>query len=282
MVAIHSLLPRNSCQKIFILLSVVLFASCEEVIRVDLNSSNPAFVVEASIYKDSVTHVRLSTTTSFFSMEQPDYIEDASITISDGISLEGLAHQGYGVYEGGILVGTEGRTYVLNVSYQGVVYTATSFMHTKTDLIALRVFKDDSESIFNPDGESVFTIHCEFVDDPEIDNFYMIRFVSNGVLLKGSNYYLLTEETANHGSFNNTDNTISFSESIFFDGGDVDVELFTIDKPVYNYFKQLDEVLFWKRRVLPPTPYNPLSNIDKGVLGFFAAWAQDSRRVMLE
>jgi hypothetical protein len=33
---------------------------------------------------------------------------------------------------------------------------------------------------------------------------------------------------------------------------------------------------------MPPTPYNPKSNISNGALGYFAAWSYDSEKILLE
>ena len=133
----------------------------------------------------------------------------------------------------------------------------------------------------------MFVINCEFIDDPEADNYYMIRYILDDKVLAGS-YYLLTEESAVNGSLeisniNSTDNdTIRFEEWMFYEGGRGEVQVFSIDKSVYDYFVQLNDVLFWKRRFNPPTPYNPVSNINNGVLGYFAAWVYDSEKVILE
>ena len=282
MINILRVLTGRMSYLLILLFYMIHLVSCEEIVNIDLDYSNPAFVVEAHIYKDSVACVRLSMTSGFFSEEEDAFIDDATIIINDGVISEGLSYRVSGLYEGTSVVGVEGRFYEIEISYHGSVYSAVSYMHSKTDISALRFGKDDSQSILNPNGNIVYSISCEFFDDPDIDNYYMIRFLNNGAMLKGSNYYLLTEKTSNHGSFSNTENTINFSESIFFDGGEVTVELFTIDKDVYTYFKQLDEVLFWRRRVIPPIPYNPASNLDNGALGFFAAWTMDSRKIMLE
>jgi hypothetical protein len=69
---------------------------------------------------------------------------------------------------------------------------------------------------------------------------------------------------------------------MFYEGGEAEVQVFSLDESVYNYFLQLNDILYWKRRVMPPTPYNPKSNISNGALGYFAAWAYDSRKIMLE
>ena len=73
-----------------------------------------------------------------------------------------------------------------------------------------------------------------------------------------------------------------FSESIFYEGGEIEIELFSIDEDIFNYFLQLSDILFWKNRVVPPTPYNPSSNISGGALGYFAAWSFDAKTILLE
>jgi hypothetical protein len=261
-------------------ITMYILTSCEEVINVDLNTANPAFVVEASIYKDSVCAVRLTETFSYFSLEEPGLIEDAEVQISDGTISEELAYIGNGYYMGDTIIGKQGRTYEINILHKGINYRSVSDMPLKSDLIAVRFWKGESQSPLNPFGKTVFTISCEFIDNPDTNNYYMIRFVSDGTLLE--RYYLLTENSTNSGEIAYSNGVIIFSESIFFEGGDVEVQLFSVDKYVYNYFMQLSDVLFWKRRVMPPTPYNPKSNINNGALGYFAAWAYDSRRMVLE
>ena len=266
---------------LFLLTFLIIFTSCEEVIVVDLNSSDPAFVVEAIIYKDSVSLVRLTRTTSYFSLEKPDFIEDARIKISDGTSVEELTYKSNGYYTGDTIIGTEGKVYGIEIVHDGIIYKGISYMPLKPNITSVRFGKSDSPGILNPYGETVFTITCEFIDNPDIENFYMIRFISDGKLVE--RYYLLTEHNSNSGNIiNNNNGTISFSESIFYEGGNVEVQLFSIDESVYNFFMQLSDVLFWKRRVMPPTPYNPVSNINNGALGYFAAWAYDSEKIILE
>jgi uncharacterized protein (DUF2147 family) len=266
---------------------LIILSSCEEVIDVDLNSSNPAFVVEATIYKDSVSLVRLTRTTSYFSLEEPEFIEDASIKISDRTSMEELNYIGNGHYVGNKIIGTEGKTYEIEIKYDGIIYQGISYMPLETDIISVSYSKSASQSIFNPNGEMIYTVTCEFIDNPDIDNFYMIRYILDGVVLKNS-YYLLTEHNAVNGSVNNVNvnnadnDTLRFSEWMFYEGGEFEVQIFSIDESVYNYFLQLNDVLFWKRRVMPPTPYNPVSNINNGALGYFAAWAYDSEIIILE
>ena len=275
-------------KKILVSIAILtIISSCEEVIDINLNYADPAFVVEAIIYKDSVSLVRLTRTTSYFSIEEPKFVENAIIKINDGISSEELSYTGNGYYTGDTIIGTEGRNYSIEISHEGNLYKGTSYMPKRTDIISVSYDRSESVSIFNPNGDTIFTIKSEFIDDPDIDNFYMVRFILDGEVLKNS-YYVLTEDKAVNGyinisDINNADNdTIRFSEWMFYKGGEVEIQIFSIDESVYTYFLQLNDILYWKRRVMPPTPYNPKSNISNGALGYFAAWAYDSKKIMLE
>jgi hypothetical protein len=267
-----------------ILSLVVIFAflcSCEEVINIELNSASPSIVAEAKLFKDSVAQVCLSNTTGYFSVSESDLIEDAEVWIRDGITKEKLDYIGKGYYRGSSVKGKERGSYSLEITHSGNTYDAVSTMPSSIEIESVNYFKSTSESILNPSGKPVLTINCQFYDEPGEDNYYMIYFMADGRMIE-ERYFMLTEKTANGGSFSNINNRISFSESIFYDGTEVEMWLFSIDEPVYNYFYQLDDILFWKRRFIPPTPYNPESNISNGVMGFFAAWVYDSVKIKIE
>lgn len=259
---------------------LIILSSCEEVVEIDLNSASPAFVAEAKLFKDSVVQVRLTYTTDYFSVSAPEIVEDAIIKISDGITAEELTYKGNGNYSGSLITGREEVTYDLEINHSGRSYNSFSVMPSYTAIAATKYSISNSQSILNPDGKTVVTVTCMFNDDPDKNNYYMICFMANGRLIE-DRYFMITENSANGGSFINENNIISFSESIFYDGDNVEILLYSMDESVYNYFYQMDDILFWKRRVIPPVPYNPTSNISNGALGYFAAWTLDSRIIRL-
>lgn len=260
---------------------IIALTSCEEVIEIDLNSANPAFVVEATISKDSVCLVRLTRTTSYFSSEEAGIIDNAEISLSDGTTSEELVYTGNGYYKGGILTGTEGKSYEIAINHEGKTYKGISKMPIKSEIVSVRFYRSESISTLNPLGKTVFTFECEFTDIPGEISFYMIRIISQGKLLES--YFLLDENNLIDGVIYNTGtNTITYWESIFYEGGEVNVQVLSINEPIYKYFTQLNDVLFWKRRIMPPTPYNPASNISNGALGYFSAWTIDSDTFILE
>jgi hypothetical protein len=266
---------------------LIIFSSCEDVIEIDLNDADPVFVVEAIIFKDSICTVHLTRTASYFSPDEPQVIDDAIINLSDGTLIENLNYAGNGYYTGNTIIGTEGTNYEIEIFHDGVRYKGTSFLPFETDIVGISYNKTESGSMFDPTLRTMFIIKIEFIDDPDQDNFYMVRYKLDGEVQQNS-YYVLTEDKAVNGylnmfDINNADkDTISFSEWMFCERGEVEVQVFSIDESIYNYFLQLNDILFWKRTIVPPTPYNPKSNISNGALGYFAAWTFDSSKIILE
>lgn len=262
--------------------ALFVLTSCEEVIEIDLNTSSSELVIEATICQDSVCMACLTRTANYFSNEYPDFVEDASVSIHNGNISEELTYSGNGVYRGNLIVGTPGLSYEIVIAHNGISYSSSSSMPLETKITQLSYSKSNEQSILNPEGKTGFTISFSFIDDPQEDNYYMITYTEDGKMIE-RRYFMLTENSINGGSIEYTDpDTFRFSEFIFYEGGIVDVKLFTIDESVYNYFFQLDDILFWKRRYLPPVPYNPLSNFSNEALGYFAAWTCDSETLILE
>lgn len=260
----------NRLLKYFVLIQLV-FTSCEEVIEVDLNEANPAFVAEGVICIDSVCWVRLSYTGNYFSTEEPEFIDDAIISLTDGQTTEELAYKGQGMYKSLQITGKENTLYEITILHNEKNYSASSYLQGMTEIVSLSGSKSTTQSIFNPDGDTIYTISVAFTDHAEEDNYYMIRFLSEGKML-GDSYYLATETTAVNGSIVSSGGGIlNFSESFFRIGGNVQVQVLILDKPVYDYFMQLNDILFWKRRFMPPVPYNPESNWSNSALGYFSA-----------
>lgn len=259
----------------------ILFVSCERVIEIDLKSSSPSIVAEARLFMDSVLNVKLTYSSDYYSATVPEIIDDAVIKFNDGAVTEELLYTGNGNYRGSLIKGKEGGKYYLEIFHSGIVYCAGSEMPASADIVSIQYSISNSQSILNPEGRRVVTVSCEFLDDPYQKNFYMICFMSDGRMIE-DRYFMISENNANGGSLTRSNDLINFSESMFYEGSEVEIRLYSMDEAVYKYFYQMDDILFWKRRVIPPVPYNPVSNFSNGALGYFAAWTYDSRIINLE
>jgi hypothetical protein len=110
-------------KKIVILLFVfALSTSCEDVIEVDLNTSDPRLVIEASVnlLEDGTSNstVRLTLTAPFFDNQIP-VVDDASVLITgDNGVIYSFSYMDNGIYESS-LIPQSGINYTLEVIYNG-------------------------------------------------------------------------------------------------------------------------------------------------------------------
>jgi hypothetical protein len=262
---------KNTKYMLFTLLVIFTLTSCEEVIEIDLNTANPVLVVEAKLYKDSLATVLLTKTANYFSMETPEAVEDATITIiANGDVSEELLNLGNGIYSGKIMRGTEGINYDIEILWEDEEYKGKAFLPKQAEIVSLEIVE------FQPPVPQAPVFHqaeITFLDDPETENFYLIRYVLNGFPLSES-YFTFPD--------------ISFSDTIqlanprlSFEYGDlVEVQVFSIDEPLSVFYSQLSQAL-GGGMAMSSTPYNPTSNIE-GAMGYFAAWSYVSDTVRVD
>lgn len=245
--------------------------SCEEVIDVDLKTSGPALVAEAAIMLDSLALVKLVYTSSYFDTAATVVEADAMVSISDdeGRS-EVLGYRGKGVYSGNLLRGRKDTEYTLSISAGDISYSGRSYLNSKPEILKLEYEKLDIPHFTE---EAIYSLMVVTTDNPGIDNYYMLRFYRNGELM--NDYYSL---------FNDrylTADTIGYKDYRldFYRSDTVKVELYAIDRGVYNYFNLVNDVLFSAMR--SSTPFNPESNISGGILGYFMAASFDSDSIII-
>jgi len=255
---------------LLIFVASLTFSSCEEVIEIDLNSSNPVLVVEARLYKDSLAAVLLTKTANYFSLETPEAVEDATITItSDDSVSEELLYLGNGIYSGTAMRGAEGQNYDIEIIWEGMEYKGSGFLPQQADIISLEIVE------FQPAPQAPLFKNAEvvFLDNPETEDYYMIRYLLNGVPL-ASSYFAFSD-------FTFSDTIRLANPQLSFETGDlVEVQVFSIDEPLSIFYSQLSQSLSGGM-ALSATPYNPTSNIN-GAMGYFATWSYDSDTVRVK
>lgn len=208
-----------------ILLCCFLCMSCEEVIDVDLNESEPRLVIDAEILKSiendsSVARVTLTLTTPFF-QDEPAFVNDAEVTITDdnGIvyPLENTADGLYGFPNFNPQPNT---AYTLRVMYNEEVYSATEFLQT---VVPLEYVEQDNEGGFLGDEIELKT----FYTDPAGEkNFYFFE----GIGPPGNVYDVFDDEF--------TDGNLVFAMYVTEDtvpGDNITFYLNGVNEQFYNY-----------------------------------------------
>ena len=162
-------------KNILFILVTLLLSSCEEVIEIDLQNSEPKLVIEATInvLEDATSSavVKLSQTAPFFENDIPP-VTDAlvSITSSTG-DVYNFNHTQNGIYTANLLPVLE-NTYTLEVIHQDETYTATESLHTVTQFE--EVIQDNQGGF----GGDQIQLKAYFTDPGGIQNYYLSETLS--------------------------------------------------------------------------------------------------------
>ncbi len=245
-------------------ISLILFVSCEEVIDIDLNSSQPVLVAEGTIFKDSVAYLRLTMTSDYFDDTSSSVVEDAIVTLTDDWGFfDELHYVEDGVYFGKNIVGRVGRTYTISFSTMGKNYSATTTLFAPADILNANIEKGrDWKMRGFGSKKTKYTINVSFSDDPLIENFYMLKYWNNKVEV-GDRYFITSDVYRTNDIVETSLRTFDLVK------GSCLIKVFSIDEKTYKYYRQLNEID--GVRMNSATPYNPTSNFGKEVMGYFTA-----------
>jgi len=267
---------RLQIKYILILLCTIVFASCEEVIDVDLDSANRTVVAEGNIELGEPAWLKLSYTTDYFSDANATYITNSIVyLVDDSGKLDTLTYEGNGIYRGKNIVGAAYSTYTISMSVQNRGYNATSTLYPSATIEEVW-FQEKSSSIFDDDDETKYSVHVVISNDTGQENYYLFRFYVNGEL--EDDWYTLANS-----SYYPDDDYLEYNPSRveFEKDDDVKVYVYSIDEDTYNYYEQLNDLLE-NGLGNSSTPYNPQSNFGDNILGYFSAWSFNSYDATVE
>ena len=163
-------------KKIFFILLLLGITSCEEVVDIDLEESEPRLVIEASLVwneenESNFQIIKLSFTAPYFDEEIPP-ATGALVKVSTDTGEEYLFEEVKdGIYQNDRLVPKENINYQLEVIYGEEVYTATEQYIPTPDLL----FVEQELGGFSGD-EYEFKVYYE--DPADRENFYLFRYLN--------------------------------------------------------------------------------------------------------
>jgi hypothetical protein len=255
-------------------LCALLLLSCEQVIEIDLNTSDPKIVIEGRVTdQPEPFRISIQKTVNF---DQPnDYpaVTGATVTISDGTQTFDLPEIEPGVYQTPTAqAGEPGRTYTLRVAAEGQVFEAVSTMPAR---VAFDNLKQDAGS--QPGVGPVIFVVPVFTDVPGQDDQY--RFVLWKNREKQPNIFVFDDRDSDGRTI---------TRPLFAPGGDLEfvrgdtaeVEMQTIDRATYKYFYALDAGSSTGPNAAVPA--NPPSNLSGGALGYFSAHTVQKKQIVIQ
>ncbi|RZL37245.1 MAG: DUF4249 domain-containing protein [Pedobacter sp.] len=242
------------------LVLVVFFTSCEKVIDLNLDQTEPKIVIEAILTDLDVRHiVSLSNTKNFDEDNSKVPVRGARVSIieEDGPTIN-YTEQSPGTYVSTRYKGIPGKKYTINVVVSDQSYSATSVMPLPVPIKSLAQLDLD---LF---GEVNKVVQVNYNDPAGVPNYYYNRvFVNN---LKRDRFFV---ESDRFNDGREVKNNIFLSEPDLVAGDKVKIQLLTIDANVYKYLFSINQIA--GSGGPPTTPANPQSNFDNGALGFFSA-----------
>jgi hypothetical protein len=260
---------------------VLTVGGCEKVVDIDLHTTGPQIVVEGIVSDQQGPYtVSLSKTGYYFSpsLTFPP-VSGATVMIRDNAgTTDTLEETRSGIYTSKTLRGLPGLTYALTVSANGGMYTGMSTMPQKVLIDSMYAVSRRPNS---PVGVG-YDVYLAFRDPPEPGNFYRINVhISNPLILSdsidGRRYRLYSDKLSN-----GTETGYRVRLRRRANPGDtVTVDLMSIDRPTYEYYRSLDNILTSDRSPTSLSPANPNTNLSGGSLGYFTAYAIDSKKIVL-
>ncbi len=237
--------------------------SCQKVIEIKPNAFTQRYVIEGELTDAPGPHsVKVTRTRSVSDDNSFETVDDAQVIIADQTSgdTDTLQLSAAGEYRTVRITGAAGHTYQLRVRIGSEVFTAASTIPAAAvDIDSMYVSKSD----FGND----YYVTPVFTDPVGRGNYYRLKQWVNNRLIRGS---WLRNDNARDGQIYTSalryqtdgDN----SDPAIQNGDSIRVELQSISKQTYDYYRTLNDVTGYSFT----TPANPLSNISGGALGVFA------------
>lgn len=265
---------------IFIVLVLVfVFASCTEIIDVDINSVEQQIVVEANIGLNENASVWLSRTIKVDNAGVFPRVTGAKIklTDSDGNS-EILTETSWaGNYISMNMIGKPKQTYKIEIIAEDKTITSLSTIPNKVPIDSFKV----TRSIYPGGGPSLspsmpadfYEIKVKFTDPPQEKNYYHMLLSVNDVTQSGNYIY---DDRLTNGS--QMEGFLLIYNPLMKAGDKIQVEMRCVDKSVYDYFSSL-------RSSGGPggsSPSNPATNLKGSLLGYFSAHTVERKIFVVE
>lgn len=240
--------------------------SCKKVIDVPITNAAPQIVINGEVtnqpgpYQVAITHsVNYGADNSF------PPVSGASVAIRDNAGLyDSLLETSPGVYttHSG-WQGLPGNSYTLAVTVSGAAYTATSIMPQPVNLDSVG-FQQQSRGRSNTND--VISAIPFFQDPPGIANYYEYKERINGTPL---NQIFIFSDRLSDGKY--ISQPARDDSAHLHEGDQLLFSMYCIDKTVYQYLFELDQVVSGGNGFTSVTPANPTTNLSNGALGCFSA-----------
>lgn len=276
----------NMIRLIILALYLLLFSGCEDVIEIDLNSTNPKIVIEGSVANDSSpAKVRITKSTDFYEPGVYDKVTGAEIELTDSEGNSGILTEiEDGLYQTDAVLGEEGRTYYISVKADGKTYSAESTIPKQIILDSLYLELSPFSQENADEEEKFYSLHIFFQDYPDNVDYARFRILNNGILLGG---YRIYNDKYTNGNYINARLNLGADDNNIKIGDELTVQLLSIDKSSYEFYLTANSINASRTQGGggPPSsisPANPNSSWTNDALGVFTAFSVSTQSIIVK
>jgi hypothetical protein len=252
---------------IHIIAITLIFFSCQREIDINLNESNPKYVIEGNISDQTGPYeVKITKTVNFDDSNNYPPVSEALVIIGEDTGItDTLTEIQLGRYVTNHIIGISGRTYHLTVKIGQETFSAISTMPQLVNFDSLT-----QENINGNSGRDIRLVVPKYTDPAGIANYYLFWVTKNDSLQH--NIFVRNDAGA--------DGRVAVQPlGVRANAGDtISVEMQCINRQNYDYFFGLAEIA----RQSSATPTNPVSNITGGALGYFNAHTTQTKRIIIQ
>lgn len=252
-----------------LVVAVVATSSCTEKINLKLKNSEPQVVIEANISdKAGPYYVILSKSKYYSDTSMLAGLSSAQIIMSDDAgNSDTLTEVFAGLYQTNSIQGTIGRMYHLQVTTEGTTYDSYCKMNQPVDIDSIVL---STETNFK--GVTKNKADITVRDPAGVPNFYRVVSILNGGVSSGFDVHRDRLWDGKLRSF-------GVPHSDFHTGDTLEVDLWSIDTRVYDYFSEFNQNQ--NNFGAPAAPANPTTVYTPFALGYFSAHSIKSKTIII-
>ncbi|WP_139959237.1 DUF4249 family protein [Flavicella sediminum] len=217
---------------LYILLSILVFASCEDVIDLPLTEGPKRLVIDANINWEKGTAgneqvIRLTETASYYDNSIPAATGATVVVKNSKLDEFIFAEEGAtGLYKSTNFVPELNETYNLEIVYKAEIFKATE------TLMPVTIIDSISQTEQNIFGQNVVRVDFAYTDPVEQENYYLGEFTSDAYFLNV--YRTWSDEFIN----GNVDTVFEIDEELEKDDT-LTLRFYGISRGYQNYFSLL-------------------------------------------
>lgn len=263
---------------LFLIIVATSLTSCfEETIDIDLNEGDPKVIITAWITNEATPQfVTVGKSINYLGAQIPDYIEGASVTLSDEDQSYTLTEKEKGrYYLPDSWAAKLGQNYTIEVNYDNITYSASEKMR------AAPMMQNLTYEEFETDSLTFYGFHYSIIDkEGEGDGYFTIDLPKNRMI---DNYlergFAFNDEFIDGELIEDIYTTDFDSENLL--GDTIEVQLFNIGAEAVNYIDAVNANAFRGINPFEAPPVNLPNNFSGGAFGYFIVSGMQSEEVVI-